>query len=469
MKKRIMLGVAFLWMAMAIIAQVGVNTDNSAPDNSAMLDVKSISRGLLVPRMTGAQRDLIASPANGLLIFCTDNNQYYFNQGTPAAKNWVMLNSQWLTNGTSIYFSDGNVGIGTSNPAASASLEISSTSKGLLPPRMTMAQRDAIVNPTAGLLVFCTNCNSDGAAALSIYSGGFWRSISLTCKTPVPPPAGSPVQTTGQIIWNWNAVPIADGYKWCATSDYVYATDMGTATTKTETGLTSGYSYTRYVWSYNECGHAEPTVLVGQALTCGSAFTRTHSSGAFAPVQKTVTYGTATNIPGATSKCWITRNLGASQQATAVNDATEASAGWYWQFNTKQGYKYDGSTRTPNTDWIISIDENSDWSPVNDPCTRLLGNEWRIPTYEEWYSVDNSGGWTSWSGPWNSALKMHAAGWLDMSSGSVYNRGSEGQFWTNQQNGTNATVGIFLDFDNNSCDFWGYDKAYGMSIRCFRE
>ena len=74
-----------------------------------------------------------------------------------------------------------------------------------------------------------------------------------------------------------------------------------------------------------------------------------HVEGVVAPVTKTTTYGTVTNIPGELTKCWITSNLGSDQQATAVNDATEASAGWYWQFNRKQGYKHDGSTRTPNT------------------------------------------------------------------------------------------------------------------------
>lgn len=54
------------------------------------------------------------------------------------------------------------VGIGTNTPDASAQLDISSTNKGLLLPRLTMAQMTAIANPVAGLLVFCTNCNPRG-------------------------------------------------------------------------------------------------------------------------------------------------------------------------------------------------------------------------------------------------------------------------------------------------------------------
>ena len=50
---------------------VGISPDGSAPDNSAMLDIKSTSGGLLIPRMTTAQRDAISNPAQSLLIFNT--------------------------------------------------------------------------------------------------------------------------------------------------------------------------------------------------------------------------------------------------------------------------------------------------------------------------------------------------------------------------------------------------------------
>ncbi|MDT7830910.1 FISUMP domain-containing protein [Flavobacteriaceae bacterium S356] len=54
------------------------------------------------------------------------------------------------------------VGVGTSNPDASAALEISSTTKGVLLPRMTKAQMEAITSPAEGLLVYCTDCDPKG-------------------------------------------------------------------------------------------------------------------------------------------------------------------------------------------------------------------------------------------------------------------------------------------------------------------
>lgn len=98
-------------------AQVSINSDGSLPDSSAMLDVKSSAKGFLAPRMTAAERDAIVRPAKGLLIFCTDNNQYYSNQGTCDLKNWMMLSTQWLCNGSNIHYPTGNVGIGISNPS----------------------------------------------------------------------------------------------------------------------------------------------------------------------------------------------------------------------------------------------------------------------------------------------------------------------------------------------------------------
>jgi hypothetical protein len=114
-------------------------------------------------------------------------------------------------------------------------------------------------------------------------------------------------------------------------------------------------------------------------MFCGQSLTVNHYAGNISPVTKTTSYGTVSNIPGEPSKCWITNNLGSDHQASSVSDATEASAGWYWQFNRKQGFKHDGTTRTPASTWISSISENSDWSSSNDPCTIELGTGWRIP------------------------------------------------------------------------------------------
>ena len=69
------------------------------------------------------------------------------------------------------------VGIGTTTPDASAALDITSTTGGLLMPRMTNAQRIAIASPVAGLLVYVTDF--DGGTFL-FYNGTGWKELSLT-------------------------------------------------------------------------------------------------------------------------------------------------------------------------------------------------------------------------------------------------------------------------------------------------
>tara|TARA_B110000259_G_scaffold132225_1_gene149164 strand:+ start:68 stop:847 length:780 start_codon:yes stop_codon:yes gene_type:complete len=71
----------------------------------------------------------------------------------------------------------GQRGIGTNTPDTSAILELASTSKGFLPPRMTASQRDAIATPGLGLIIFCTDC-AYGEGELQIKFSSAWKSLT---------------------------------------------------------------------------------------------------------------------------------------------------------------------------------------------------------------------------------------------------------------------------------------------------
>jgi hypothetical protein len=73
-----------------------------------------------------------------------------------------------------IFPSTGSAGIGTTTPNASSVLDMVSTSKGLLVPRMTKNQRDAIASPATGLLIYLTN----GTPGFYYYSGTVWTAIT---------------------------------------------------------------------------------------------------------------------------------------------------------------------------------------------------------------------------------------------------------------------------------------------------
>jgi uncharacterized protein (TIGR02145 family) len=281
----------------------------------------------------------------------------------------------------------GNVGIRTSNPASSAALDISSTTKGYLPPRMIAADIAVMPNPANGLMVFNT------------------------------------------------------------TDEHIYQ-----------------YSSSANIWKR----------IPYEGLTaCGIPFIVTHTANYVAPVTKTVTYGTVwTNLSGS-NKCWITQNLGADHQAASATDATEASAGWYWQFYDYQGYKHDGTTRTPNTTWHINFPDPfffNDWEPAYDPCLQLLGQGWRIPTSTEWHNARQSGGWENYNETYASVLKLHAAGFLSVNDGNLVDRGNKGYYWSSSSKEPHEDCYAYaLYFNSSSCYVESRYWALGSTVRCLKD
>jgi hypothetical protein len=229
------------------------------------------------------------------------------------------------------------------------------------------------------------------------------------------------------------------------------------------TGLGSWTTYYVRAYATNSAGTS-----YGNEISFVTPRTITHTAVGVVPVTKTITYGIVlTNISGV-SKYWITQNLGADNQASSATDATEAAAGWYWQFNTRQGYKHDGTTRTPSTTWITSIDENSNWTIGNDVCLILLGLNWRIPTLTEWTNADNNGGWNTANDAFASVLKLHAAGAISNSGGYRTGIGTYGNYWSNTQ--YSNTEGNYLNLFTGGASYMGnLWKAYGFSIRCIKD
>jgi hypothetical protein len=98
---RLFLVVLFIIVTNDLPAQnVGINT--TLPHSSAVLDIQSINRGILIPRMTTAERVAIPGPATGLMVFDNTTNSFWYRR--PAGWEQVMdfANSQWIDDGTTI-------------------------------------------------------------------------------------------------------------------------------------------------------------------------------------------------------------------------------------------------------------------------------------------------------------------------------------------------------------------------------
>lgn len=103
-------------------------------------------------------------------------------------KKFILLSCLFALMQTSI----AQVGIGTSSPNASSQLDVSSTVKSFLPPRMTAVQRGNISSPAAGLMVYQT----DGTSGLYFYNGSSWVYVINAGTSTVPVSAGGTGATT---------------------------------------------------------------------------------------------------------------------------------------------------------------------------------------------------------------------------------------------------------------------------------
>ena len=310
---------------------------------------------------------------------------------------------------------------------------------------------------------FSIRCLKDFFPTLNTTDASAIEATTATSGGYITDQGGSPVTLRG-VCWNTSANPTA--------TDYHTSDGAGTGSfTSSLTGLApvTLYHIRAYATSADGTFYGEDKSFTTAAFVCGSsALTVNHfSTDSVAPVDKMLTYGTVSTTLFGGTKCAITQNLGADHQATAIDDVTEASAGWYWQFNRKQGYKHDGSTRTPSSAWNTTTDNSATWQAANDPCTMELGPTWRIPTYSEWTAADANGYWTNMGGPWASVLKLHPAGYLQNFNGSLAARGSTGYYWSNTQ--SSATAGWSLYFTDNQCDLSNLYKAYGFGVRCIKD
>jgi microcystin-dependent protein len=116
---------------------------------------------------------------NAGLLFNANANQAFIQfEGTPGPDTSLNLGARGsgLADLT-INGATGNVGIGTTTPDASAALDVTSTDKGVLFPRMTQAQRTAIASPATGLLVYQTGGNPN-LSGYYYYSGTSWTKLA---------------------------------------------------------------------------------------------------------------------------------------------------------------------------------------------------------------------------------------------------------------------------------------------------
>ena len=122
--RNFLLATVLLFTVPVAYSQTNVGINNPTPDASAALDVTSTTQGMLVPRMTKAQRDVInlvsgvSTPATGLLIYQTDNTAgFYYYNGTA----WTSVSGSQASAGPGLQLlADKTGGTGEAPPVATS-------------------------------------------------------------------------------------------------------------------------------------------------------------------------------------------------------------------------------------------------------------------------------------------------------------------------------------------------------------
>jgi len=132
---------------------VGISDSEASftPDNSAALEIKSTSRGVLVPRLTTAQRNAISTPAEGLLVYDNELDYFFFY-----ASGWQQLGGTSGSGGTSLEDADADTKIMVESSTDNDKVEINTAG-------VTRMEIDNAGNVKMGGSNNYTNIESDGS------------------------------------------------------------------------------------------------------------------------------------------------------------------------------------------------------------------------------------------------------------------------------------------------------------------
>ena len=402
----------------------------------------------------------------------------------------------------------GQRGIGTNNPDTSAILELNSTTKGFLPPRMSTTERDGISTPATGLVIYNTT-----VACVQFFNGALWFD-TCTQTTDGPPnnnltvsnityQGKSVIDNEFGIGYNGEAVLAGSTISVKLTNNAgteqgygLSATDAGTGLIYAATGTITPNTTETVTLTHN--GVVMPALESG-VLTMPLTGTNTtinllpridiKSIPTSATQVTDVVYGTQT---------WMDRNLGARQVANAINDVF--SYGNYYQWGrSADGHEitvWNGTSKTAGrgladtTNTLAAdaypshanfiITSSSDWlgDPAGSDVATLWANanqgpcpaNYHVPTNDEWNTADGfNSGWKNSTETYASALKLPSSGFRNRTPGTLSLQGIMNNYWSSTVSGIKAKcLEYWLWFlpAGTTSDHW---RARGFTVRCLKD
>lgn len=363
------------------------------------------------------------------------------------------------------YSVQSQMGIGIPNPHTSAILELSSKEKGLLLPRLTDAERNAIKQPALGLVIFNTEKN-----CIEIYVGSVWHNLcgnngiavidSYTCNTN---------ETGGMIL----GVPVS-GVSQTITARVT--TPGSYAITTTANGIT-----------FSAAGHFTATgdhkvVLqaTGVPVSDGFHYFIIDTNGTTCSFRRE----TMSNIvTGASGKIWMSYNLGATAIPTSKIDVAQYGDYYQWGRENDGHQKKNSSidktkspTDSPGHGFFILTTFNWEVSPSttswigatgkNNPCP----SGFRIPKEQEWIDELNYCKITDSDTAYNSVLKLTVGGFREVANNGKLSKDSQaGYYWTDTTvNGTTIAHKRVIKIENTMVVI-DQPRSHGENVRCIQD
>ncbi|MEY3500556.1 MAG: hypothetical protein RL308_2225 [Bacteroidota bacterium] len=252
-----------------------------------------------------------------------------------------------------------------------------------------------------------------------------------------------------------------------------------------ESGLVAYFKFNEGV----SCGNNTAiTTLVNSATATGSSYNATLSGftlngtcvSNFVDGKVNLNSG-LTSVPTVTSaggRIWMDRNLGATQVAISVTDASAYGDLYQWgrgndnhQLRTSGNTTTQSVTDTPgnnlfiygSTDWRSTSNVNL-WQGItgtNNPCP----TGFRLPTKVEWETEIASWSIQSKDGAFASPLKLPTPGFRHYPNGSVMNEGLNGDYWSSTVDGVNS----FIMYIHVGAGTVAFPRAYGFTCRCIKD
>jgi len=234
----------------------------------------------------------------------------------------------------------GSVAIGTTNPSSSAVLDITSTSQGLLLPRLTYVQKTAISSPVAGLILFCSDCGTSGE--MQLYNGtNFVNMVGANAQFALPTLSATSAATAitsssfttgGSIGSDGGAFVTARGVVWNTSTNptisFSTKTTDGTGIgdfSSSVTGLTSGVTYYVRAYATNSVGTkygTEITVNSAQAVATLATTTAASSISSTSAISGgNITYNGGATVT-ASGVVWSTSGSPTVALSTKTTDGT---------------------------------------------------------------------------------------------------------------------------------------------------